>query len=71
MLMRILSKTRGISLLIALSYCATGKSQLDELTGKSVVVCMEDFKNAIGKFVPSISKSDLDYFNNLRDNFGS
>uniref|UniRef100_A0A1B0GMP6 Peroxisomal ATPase PEX6 n=1 Tax=Phlebotomus papatasi TaxID=29031 RepID=A0A1B0GMP6_PHLPP len=48
-----------------------GKSQLDELTGKSVVVCMEDFKNAIGKFVPSISKSDLDYFNNLRDNFGS
>ncbi|XP_059607731.1 peroxisomal ATPase PEX6 [Phlebotomus argentipes] len=48
-----------------------GKSQLNELTGKSVIVCMEDFKIAVGKFVPSISRSDLDYFSNLRENFGS
>ncbi|XP_055692531.1 peroxisomal ATPase PEX6 [Lutzomyia longipalpis] len=47
------------------------KEKLDELTGKSVIVHMDDFKSAIGKFVPSISKSDLDYFTNLRDNFGA
>ncbi|GAB0087720.1 peroxisome assembly factor 2 [Sergentomyia squamirostris] len=48
-----------------------GKSQLNELSGKSVVVNSEDFKAALGKFVPSISKSDLDYFSNLKENFGS
>lgn len=36
---------------------------------ESVVVNLNDFKQAASNFVPSISKKDLDYFNKLKANF--
>ncbi|XP_058452012.1 uncharacterized protein LOC131430816 [Malaya genurostris] len=46
----------------------------DEITEENlgpehVVVNETDFKNAIKKFIPSISPADMEYFNKLRHNF--
>lgn len=35
------------------------------LTADDVHVCLDDFRKAITKFVPSINKKDMEYFNNL------
>lgn len=40
-----------------------------ELTADNVIVNLDDFKAATLKFVPSINKSDMDYFNKLRANY--
>lgn len=45
------------------------ESKDDDLTSDEVIVNLEDFKVAALKFVPSINKSDMDYFNKLRANY--
>lgn len=40
-----------------------------DLTSDDVIVNLEDFKVATLKFVPSIHKTDMDYFNKLRANY--
>lgn len=41
----------------------------EELTSDDVIVNLDDFKTATLKFVPSINKSDMEYFNKLRANY--
>lgn len=41
----------------------------DKLTSDDVIVNLDDFKVAALKFVPSINKSDMEYFNKLRANY--
>uniref|UniRef100_A0A0A1WD77 Peroxisomal ATPase PEX6 n=2 Tax=Zeugodacus cucurbitae TaxID=28588 RepID=A0A0A1WD77_ZEUCU len=40
------------------------------LAADRVLVEMDDFTKSYSKFVPSISKSDLDYFNQLKSSYG-
>lgn len=39
------------------------------LTDADVIVNINDFNQAISKFVPTINKKDMEYFNNLRSRF--
>lgn len=48
-----------------------GAFTLEELSADKVVVKMEDFTRASNKFVPSISKKDLEYFNQLKDTYNN
>lgn len=48
-----------------------GAFSLDELLPDKVVVKMEDFVKASNKFIPSISKKDLEYFNQLKDTYNN
>lgn len=41
----------------------------EKLTADDVLVCLEDFRRAIFKFVPSINKKDMIYFDNLRSTY--
>lgn len=43
-----------------------GKLDAKELTADRVLVELEDFTKSFGKFTPSISRSDLEYFNKLK-----
>ncbi|XP_062560981.1 uncharacterized protein LOC134225156 [Armigeres subalbatus] len=43
----------------------------DVLNPDDVVVHESDFKTAIKKFIPSISPTDMEYFNQLRNNFSA
>ena len=45
------------------------KAEEKDVTADKVVVNMEDFKKACEKFIPSINKADMEYFNQLRSNF--
>lgn len=36
---------------------------------ENVIVNFEDFQNATKKFMPSLSKSDMEYFNKLKSQF--
>lgn len=45
---------------------------IDEgLGADQVIVGEEDFREAIKKFIPSISPTDMAYFNRLKGNFGT
>lgn len=48
-----------------------GDFDLDELLPDKVIVKMEDFMKASKKFIPSISKKDLEYFNQLKDTYNN
>lgn len=41
----------------------------DSLNSDDVIVNLDDFKTATLKFVPSINKRDMEYFNKLRANY--
>lgn len=45
------------------------ESDGEDLTADDVLVNLDDFKAATMKFVPSINKSDMEYFNKLRANY--
>lgn len=40
-----------------------------KLTADNVFVNLSDFRKAVSKFVPSINKKDMEYFNKLRSNY--
>lgn len=48
-----------------------GAYSVDDLTSDKVIVKMEDFTRASNKFIPSISKKDLEYFNQLKDTYNN
>lgn len=50
-------------------FCLPDDSADEELTSDDVIVELGDFKAATLKFVPSINKSDMEYFNKLRANY--
>ncbi|XP_065366725.1 peroxisomal ATPase PEX6 isoform X1 [Calliphora vicina] len=41
----------------------------EDLVADNVVVEVEDFTKSFGKFIPSISRQDLDYFNKLKSSY--
>lgn len=41
----------------------------DNLSSDDVIVNLNDFRMATMKFVPSINKRDMEYFNKLRANY--
>ncbi|XP_037048405.1 peroxisome assembly factor 2 isoform X3 [Bradysia coprophila] len=47
----------------------TDKSNQPTLMPENIVVNIDDFKQAATNFIPSISKTDLEYFNKLKSNF--
>ncbi|XP_055603194.1 uncharacterized protein LOC129751616 isoform X2 [Uranotaenia lowii] len=54
----------------AIRSATTKEENVDDTLGpESVVVNESDFKAAMKKFIPSISPSDMEYFNRLRSNF--
>jgi peroxin-6 len=47
-----------------------GRKKDTDLTAEMVIVELDDFQTTLTtKFVPSIKKSDMEYFNNLKQNF--
>ncbi|XP_036334237.1 peroxisome assembly factor 2 [Rhagoletis pomonella] len=42
----------------------------EQLVADNVLVEMQDFTKSFSKFVPSISKNDLEYFNQLKSSYG-
>lgn len=42
-----------------------------QLTAADVICQLDDFRQAISKFVPSINKKDMEYFNNLRSSYSA
>lgn len=40
--------------------------EIDELNATDVLVNLDDFRTAIGNFVPSINEKDMEYFKSLR-----
>ncbi|XP_058059689.1 uncharacterized protein LOC131210453 [Anopheles bellator] len=48
-----------------------GDSIIEGLGADQVIVCEEDFREAMKKFIPSISPRDMEYFNRLKGNFGT
>ncbi|CAD7012178.1 peroxisome assembly factor 2 isoform X2 [Ceratitis capitata] len=44
-------------------------SGTEQLAAENVLVELEDFTKSFNKFVPSISKNDLDYFNQLKSSY--
>lgn len=51
--------------------CETDNSNMKKLTADDVLVCTEDFRKAIYKFVPSINEKDMEYFNSLKSTYGT
>ncbi|SPP75750.1 peroxisome assembly factor 2 isoform X2 [Drosophila guanche] len=47
----------------------SGKLSEEELLPETVIVESEDFTKSFNKFVPSISRTDLEYFNNLKASY--
>jgi peroxin-6 len=41
----------------------------EEVTPEKIIVNMDDFQVSLKKFIPSINKADMEYFNQLRSNF--
>lgn len=50
-------------------FCIAAKDQSNEPIADDVVVAMTDFQAAIQMFIPSISKDDIAYFEQLKNNF--
>lgn len=41
----------------------------DDLLPEDVIVRMEDFERSYEKYIPSIAKKDLEYFNKLKSTY--
>ncbi|XP_055855099.1 peroxisomal ATPase PEX6 isoform X3 [Episyrphus balteatus] len=44
-------------------------SEVDELLPEDIIVRMEDFERSFEKYIPSIAKKDLEYFNKLKSTY--
>lgn len=50
-------------------FCFEGELRDEDLVADNVVVEVDDFTKSFSKFIPSISRQDLEYFNKLKSSY--